>query len=450
MAFCHNHEKCDIIAENQGDREMRSRKLRSVIPMLLALILTALLMTGCEVQVAEINPIDTPTGDFPITVGGVEINAKPTKVYVASASLADVVIAIGAETQLVAGAEECTQPELEPLAKVSADSVDELGALSPNLIIVESGDSRSEQLKQVAQVVEIQPATGREDFERLYGDMASVFMGGGIGYETGIREARRIFTTLDDIERETTRDTVTTACYLYDTESRAITGDMFTTIIMDYSGLTNSFGSQTNGQYDSEVMKLANPNVIFCATGVKDQILTDTRFTDLTAVKEKKVYELDSSLMEWQGRTVINAALNMSALAFPELMAETTPEPKNPVDEINSQVESQVKQEEEDSKTYTTLQKGDNSEEVNTMQTRLTELGYLTVEYDGQFGDVTEQALKDFETKNGLTPDGIADTETLRVLYSDKALKKSDPDPTASPPPAESGVESAPMSSAGE
>lgn len=425
---------------------MRSGKLRKIFALSVAAILTALLMAGCIDTVAEINPDDAPIGEFPVSVGGAEISAKPTKVYVASASLADVVIAIGAETQLVASSEDCTQPELEALPKVSPESTDEISALSPDLILTTAGDSRSTALAQTAQVIEIKLSTGREDFERLYGEVASVFMGGGPGYEAGISNARKIFTTLDDVARETSSDIITTACYLYDTEGRAVTGDMFATVVMEYSGLTNVFGIQTQGQYDMEVMQIANPNVIFCAPGVKEQIENDTRFKEISAVKDKRIYEMPASLMEWQGRTVITAALSMSGKAFPELMEEATPEPENPVDAINSKVESQVQQEEEDNKTYTTLQNGDNSDEVNTMQARLTELGYLTSEYDGYFGDVTEQALKEFETKNGLMPDGIADTETLRALYSDKALKKSDPDPTASPPPAES----APASSTAE
>lgn len=408
-----------------------SKKIVRLAASLLSIFALLTVMTGCDKAVSTITTSVTPTGEFPVTVSGVQIKAKPQKVFVASADMADIVIALGAETQLAGGANDCVQNELQDLAKADPANETEVSALSPDLILTRSGDPNKEVLSGVAAVVEIAPATTREDFERLYGEVAKALMGDGVGYEKGIKDARTIFTTLDDIERETQSDTVTTGCYLYDLEGSAVTGDMFGSVIMSYSGITNAFSSRSNGEYDLDLLKLSNPNVIFCKPGLKEQIMSGSAYKDLQAVKNKNVFEMEENYMEWQGRTVISAAIAMSEDAFPELMVEATPVPKDPTEEINSKVEQEVKEEEEAAKEYDTLRNGDNNENVKTMQARLSELGYLTVEYDGQFGDVTEQALKDFEKKNAITVDGIADTETLRLLYSDKALKASDPDPAA-------------------
>lgn len=54
---------------------------------------------------------------------------------------------------------------------------------------------------------------------------------------------------------------------------------------------------------------------------------------------------------------------------------------------------------------------------VKTMQKYLIKLGYLNESADGDFGTITENALRTFQIKNGITVDGIAGRETLKTLY---------------------------------
>ncbi|MDO4867786.1 MAG: peptidoglycan-binding protein [Clostridia bacterium] len=71
--------------------------------------------------------------------------------------------------------------------------------------------------------------------------------------------------------------------------------------------------------------------------------------------------------------------------------------------------------------TYTTLSRGDKSDEVLEMQNRLYMLGFLLDDRDGAFGSKTQTAVKLFQQAAGLEPTGIADNETLTILYSDDA-----------------------------
>lgn len=68
----------------------------------------------------------------------------------------------------------------------------------------------------------------------------------------------------------------------------------------------------------------------------------------------------------------------------------------------------------------TSWRNGSTGEEVEKIQTRLTELGYYTGAIDGSFGDATEQAYRAFQEAAGLTVDGIAGSDR-DVLYSDDA-----------------------------
>lgn len=51
------------------------------------------------------------------------------------------------------------------------------------------------------------------------------------------------------------------------------------------------------------------------------------------------------------------------------------------------------------------------------IQQRLVELGYTHLEVDGRIGKKTIEAIEDFQTKNGLKPDGVIGFRTLSALF---------------------------------
>jgi putative chitinase len=70
------------------------------------------------------------------------------------------------------------------------------------------------------------------------------------------------------------------------------------------------------------------------------------------------------------------------------------------------------------------LKKGDNNEQVKQLQTK------LGIDPIGNFGPKTEEAVKAFQLKNGLTPDGIVGDGTWN-----KIMEISSPTPVAAPTP---------------
>ncbi len=72
------------------------------------------------------------------------------------------------------------------------------------------------------------------------------------------------------------------------------------------------------------------------------------------------------------------------------------------------------------------LKKGmENSQAVRNMQSRLRDLRYYSGSSDGDFGSGTEEAVKAFQRQNGLRVDGVAGADTLNKLYSSNAKKAS-------------------------
>ena len=63
-----------------------------------------------------------------------------------------------------------------------------------------------------------------------------------------------------------------------------------------------------------------------------------------------------------------------------------------------------------------TYSQGSSGETVRTIQTKLKRWGYYSGTVDGIYGSGTVSAVKYFQQKNGLTPDGVAGPATLQAL----------------------------------
>lgn len=70
--------------------------------------------------------------------------------------------------------------------------------------------------------------------------------------------------------------------------------------------------------------------------------------------------------------------------------------------------------------TYITLRLGDKGSDVKNMQAALKSLNY-SVSADGTFGAMTQSAVIAFQSRNGLTSDGVAGAQTQQTLYSGSA-----------------------------
>ena len=80
----------------------------------------------------------------------------------------------------------------------------------------------------------------------------------------------------------------------------------------------------------------------------------------------------------------------------------------------------------EDAKHYV-MQLGDSGPDVEGVQQRLYELGYLDnkANIQGVFGDKTEAAAKEFQKKNDLTADGKVGSKTLEMLYGEDVVSNA-------------------------
>ena len=76
---------------------------------------------------------------------------------------------------------------------------------------------------------------------------------------------------------------------------------------------------------------------------------------------------------------------------------------------------------------------GDYKDDIAKVQERLIALGYLEGIADGEFGDMTAEAVKSFQLANNMAATGVVEQNTYEAIFSESAIaaKKSEPDAPA-------------------
>ena len=395
----------------------------------LVTIITAMMFVGCgSSDISE----GVAKNDYPITINGVTLNSQPTGVAVLSQNIADVILTGGFEATLKAKSEDCTQEDLSILPNLTIDDAQEMKSLGVTLVLVDEAPT----------------AKSRDDCKRLYREVGSAMVGGNTGYTKGEKACDNVFYTLDDITRLVpSTGTQYTACYLYDLEGHAATGNSLFGSLISYAGFFNSFGNELNNEIDINTLQVANPYYIFCATGLKEQLEQSENFKNLDAVKNGRVYEMDPSLMQRQGNTMLDTVTTMLKHVYPELFvtkeskkdtsnSSSQSDVSSAADTASSEVPAETPSTDTSSAQGTvskpdavanagTLQYGSSGEAVTLMQERLKELGYMFTAVNGTFDDGTMQAVKDFQLLNGFSTSGIATQEVLDAMYNSNATPRT-------------------------
>ncbi|WP_165997989.1 peptidoglycan-binding protein [Bacillus sp. Cs-700] len=78
------------------------------------------------------------------------------------------------------------------------------------------------------------------------------------------------------------------------------------------------------------------------------------------------------------------------------------------------------------SNTYSgTLRYGDRGSSVTSLQSQLKSKGYYSYSVDGIYGSITQQAVRNFQSANGLSVDGIAGSNTFAALNGSSVISSS-------------------------
>lgn len=377
---------------------------------------------------------DPQTSEYPVQISHYTVESEPQKAIVLSDNIADIVSACGYSLKLTARSEECTQKGFDSLPSVgpkSAPDTDAIINMGPDVVLADetlSADTLSKLSEANITVLRFVSAQTREALELMYQNVGRVLGGNISGKKAGGQAAQDFFSALDDNMRKIPDSNVVyTACYLFDLKGGAVTGDMFANELFTDAGAVNVASDLSGGYLDFEVLRNQNPQFIFCAQGVAEQLKKDANYSKLNAVRKGRVVEIPAGLMQRQGQSALEAVGQMTAAIYPSLSG-TDKNQKSVAAEYGIKIQGLTLKLEDGADNEADDQDGKRSA-VLAVQKRLDDLNYWPLdEITGYYGETTQAVVKEFQTANGITnATGACDEKTLAILFSQGAIERAAP-----------------------
>ena len=233
-----------------------------------------------------------------------------------------------------------------------------------------------------------------------------------------------------------------------------MTSGTYVDMLIGYTGAVNVAVNIIDGNVEVNTLRIANPNYIFYSDEqTLNAIQSDDVLSKLTAVTSGKALQVSEKEITRQGLTALATLEKMIGFMHPELAKKATTDeaaaqaqtPAQTATEAATQAATQAAAQatqaaneapHSEADRYDikitddlSLKKGDedkgDSKDVWELQHRLWNLDYLVGvdNVTGYYGDLTEQAVKDYQKAAGFEVTGVADNKTIKALFMSDAPK---------------------------
>ncbi|HEY8451303.1 MAG: ABC transporter substrate-binding protein [Micromonosporaceae bacterium] len=286
-------------------------------PALLLTAVAALVLAGCAGNGSEPENAGTAPADdgFPVTVGDVTLQERPTAIVSLSATATEMLFAVGAGDQVVAVDEFSNYPPEAPTTDLSGftPNVEAISTYDPDLVVIsyDPGDlvAQLNALDIPVHVVPDNPST----LDDVYAQIED------IGALTGhVDEAQRLIEEMSSevdaiVADAPERDEPLTYYFEIDNTLYAYTSESIVGSLLEMIGLENiAVGddpSQVTVQLSPEFIVDADPDFIFLADAQygesAETVAAREGWDELTAVQTGRVVELSPDIhSRWGPRLV--------------------------------------------------------------------------------------------------------------------------------------------------
>ena len=431
--------------------------MKRIISVLLAAVMVctaAVIFAGCG------------DGNYPVTVANITIDKEPEAIVVLDPSAADIISYMNYDGKIVGRSTEVDQsylsvaPDFGAAAEPDVNSIINSGAQ-----VVFAGDKiNDDDVKQLQekkiQVIKMSLADTPKELETNYLTIGKILGGAVTGLEKGTSSYEKLIEHMEKLKIEvsssTTSGALETACYLYvdDGSLRVMTSGTYADMLIGYTGAVNVAVNIIDGNVEVNTLRIANPNYIFYSDEqTLNAIQNDDVLSKLTAVTSGKALQVSEKEITRQGLTALATLEKMIGFMHPELAKKATTDeaatqaqtPAQTATEAATQAATQAAAQatqaaneapHSEADRYDikitddlSLKKGDedkgDSKDVWELQHRLWNLDYLVGvdNVTGYYGDLTEQAVKDYQKAAGFEVTGVADNKTIKALFMSDAPK---------------------------
>lgn len=410
---------------------MRKRIVSIALAFVLALSV-AVTFTGCG------------NDDYPVEVANITIESEPKNIVVLDASTADIISYTGYDIKMVGRSDEVNQDWLSIVPSVGSQTspdVDKIKTYETDIVFASENLDKTvkESLeKENIQVITMSQAKTPKSLETNYVTLGKILGGKVTGSNKGASSYDDLISNMEkvksSVKSQVNSDILYTVCYLYyeDNNLKLMTSGTYGDMLLGYTGAVNAAVNIDENKVDVNTLKVANPNFIFYADDATlNAIKADAVLSKLTAVTGGKTLMVTFDEMNRQGKTALDTLQKMVDFMYPSLKKSTSTKDEaskttaTTAATTPSAATTSLADKYKINLDKLSLKYEDENDNVKIMQQRLYDLGYVDDKENitGYYGDISKEAVENFQTKNGIKATGNADNATLVKMFDSNAVK---------------------------
>lgn len=237
----------------------------------------------------------------------------PARIISAAPLITEVVYALGIEDRLVGRTNYCSYPpqaqQVTSIGNIKDPSLETIVSLKPDLMITSTHFEPSVYEKLVTLGIHVQRVLNQQSIEGAYETIRQVGkLTGAAAKADSLVEAmeRRKATILKRIGQPHNAPTVYYVVGFGKNGDFTAGGDTFISHLVTLAGGQNIAHDIKGWRYNLETLMNRNPDIILIRKDWKEAFCKQTPYSNLTAVKNGRVYEIDHHLFELNGPRIMD------------------------------------------------------------------------------------------------------------------------------------------------
>jgi len=279
--------------------------------------------------------------EYPVTIYGITVNSRPSRVVSLSPSLTEKLYDIGLDESLVGVSDYCDYPphaaSFTKCGTGQIPNIDRILVLKPHVVLAQAPLSEEDARllsDEGVDIIIIPPAKTVREWKESYVSLARLLEGEHVGAAVGQGFTGTLQSRLDELRKnfgpyadEHGRKKV---LYLLMLDFTVATGDTLENELMELIGLDNIAGGQNGWQYPEELAS-GESRADFEAINL---IFMDENFVTITDLEQSSFYRglqatlqdwfvyIDSIVLERQSLRALGIIERMGRAAYPDAIPE--------------------------------------------------------------------------------------------------------------------------------
>jgi len=316
--------------------------MKKSINRLVAVFVAAMVITGLtactginvskpDEQAGNVGAGET-TVSYPMTItdsNGIEITIKeePETIISAAPNVTEIIYALGVGDKVVARSDYCDYPkevtEVESIGSIRTPDIERIVELTPDLVIASTHFSEENAVMLEKMDIPVLTLYEGENFDGSYALIQKMGMVLNCEKEAAelIEGMKAVVDEITLLVKEEERPSVYYVVSFGEYGDYTAGGNTFIGQMLEMAGGNNIASDIEGWAYNLESLLEADPDIIILSNqyDTKAEFESTGSYSELTAVKEGRVYEIDNNMLDRQGVRNAEGLKVLAKILHPEI-----------------------------------------------------------------------------------------------------------------------------------